>query len=158
MRTIENIIQSIVDSMGIGYLHETVYGANIELDKILRDNQRNIPNKVTLPAAVNIMATSGRYDIADGAYHDTIREAQNIRILFVDKMRFDDKLDPDDVATVDALKRYAVTFIKGARACALFTYTPTYQWQVRLNAFDANMAVLELTTTLKQKEGVCVDE
>lgn len=156
-QTIEEIIHGIVDSMQIGYVHETVYGANMELDKIVRDAQRK-PFESRLPCAINIMATSGRFDVADGAFHDLIREAQNIRILFVDKMKFDDKLDADDIATVDALKRLAQTFIKGARACARFTYVTSYNWQVRLNAFDANMAVLELTGTLRQEEGVCVDE
>lgn len=155
-QTIEEIIHSIVDSMQIGYVHETVYGANMELDKIVRDAQRK-PEESRLPCAINILATSGRFDVADGAYHDLIREAQNVRILFVDKMKFDDKLDADDIATVDALKRLAKTFITGARACARFAYVTSYNWQVRLNAFDANMAVLELTGTLRQEEGVCVD-
>ena len=115
-QTIEEIIHGIVDSMQIGYVHETVYGA----------------------------------------YHDLIREAQNTRILFVEKMKLDDKLDRTDVEIVESLKRLAKTFIKGARASALFSYVSSYNWQVRLNAFDANMAVLELTSTLRQEEGECV--
>ena len=154
-QTIEEIIHGIINSMMIGYVHETVYGANIELDKIVRDAQRK-PEESRLPCAINIMATSGRFDVADGAYHEIIREAQNIRILFVDKMKFDDKLDADDIATVDALKRLSQVFIKGARACARFSYVTSYNWQVRLNAFDANLAVLQLTATLRQEEGVCV--
>lgn len=156
-QTIEEIIHGIVDSMQIGYVHETVYGANMELDKIVRDAQRK-PDESKLPATINILATSGRFDVSDGAFHNLIREAQNIRILFVVKMKFDDKLDADDIATVDALKRLAKTFIKKAVASALFSYVSSYNWQVRLNAFDANMAVLELTGTLRQEEGVCVDE
>jgi hypothetical protein len=154
-QTIEEIIHGIVDSMQIGYVHETVYGANMELDKIVRDAQRK-PEESKLPAAINILATSGRFDVADGAYHDLIREAQNIRILFVDKMKFDDKLDADDTATIEALKTHAKHFIKGVRACSRFSYVTSYNWQVRLNAFDANLAVLELTATLRQEEGVCV--
>ena len=127
----------------------------MELDKIVRDAQRK-PDESKLPAAINILATSGRFDVADGAYHDLIREAQNTRILFVEKMTLDDKLDRTDVEIVESLKRLAKTFIKGARASALFSYVSSYNWQVRLNAFDANMAVLELTSTLRQEEGECV--
>lgn len=156
-QTIEEIIHGIVDAMQIGYVHETMYGANMELDKIVRDAQRK-PDESKLPAAINILATSGRFDVADGAYHDLIREAQNIRILFVEKMKMDDKLDRTDVEIVDSLKTLAKTFIKKARATALFSYVGSYNWQVRLNAFDANLAVLELTASLRQEEGVCVDE
>ena len=156
--TIEENIKGIVESMGLGYVHETVYGANMELDKIVRDSQRKPTQGIHLPAAVNILATSGRFDVADGQYRDLIREAQNIRILFVDKMKFDDRYDTDDQATVNALKRLAKQFIKGVRSSELFSYVSSYQWQVRLNAFDANLAVLELTGTLRQMEGECVDE
>lgn len=156
-QTIEEIIKTIISSMQIGYVHETVYGANMELDKIVRDAQRK-PEESRLPCAINILATSGRFDVADGAYHDLIREAQNVRILFVDKMKFDDKLDADDIATVDALKGIARAFIKKVRNSGLFAYVSSYNWQVRLNAFDANLAVLELTATLRQQEGVCVDD
>ena len=155
---IENIIQGIVGTMGIGYLYETVYGANIELDKIVRDKQRNIANEVDLPAAVNILATSGSFDFNDGKYHNTIRETQNIRILFLDQMKHDDKLDQDDVTLIETLKGYARDFIKRMAASGKFFNIERYNWQIRLNAFDANVGVFELMATVKEYEGTCVDE
>lgn len=155
---IENIIQGIVGTMGIGYLYETVYGANIELDKIVRDKQRNIANEVDLPAAVNILATSGSFDFNDGQYHNEIREMQNIRILFLDQMKHDDKLDQDDVTLIERLKEYARDFIKRMAKSGKFFNIERYNWQIRLNAFDANVGVFELTATVKEFVGTCVDE
>ena len=155
---IENIIQGIVGTMGLGYLYETVYGANIELDKIVRDKQRNIANEVDLPAAVNILAPSGGCDFNDGKYHNEIREIQNIRILFLDQMKHDDKLDRDDVALIETLKGYAREFIKKIAASGKFFNIEKYNWQIRLNAFDANVGVFELTATVKEYVGTCVDE
>lgn len=155
---IENIIKGIIESMGLGYLYETVYGANIELDKIVRDKQRNISNEVNLPAAVNILATSGSFDFNDGKYHNEIRELQNIRILFLDQMKHDDKLDNDDVTLIENLKAYARGFIKRMSASGKFFNIDRYNWQIRLNAFDANVGVFELTATVKEYKGTCIDE
>ncbi len=155
---IENAIEEIVRSIGLGYLYETVYGANIELDKIVRDNQRDIPNEVGLPAAVNILATSGQFDFTNGNYHNMLREVQNIRVLFIDKMKLDDKLDADDVALIETLKGYAREFIKGIEGSGRFMTIDSFNWQIRLNAFDANVGVLELTAKVKEYSGTCVDE
>lgn len=155
---IEQKIKSIIVAMGLGYIYETVYGANIELDKIVRDKQRNITNDVELPAAVNILATSGSFDFTDGQYHNMIREAQNIRVLFLDKMTLDDKLDENDIALIERLKENARQFIKDIAASGGFLPIERYNWQIRLNAFDANVGVLELTATVKEIEGTCVDE
>lgn len=155
MTTIADEIKAIVAQMGLAYIHETIYGANYELDKVLKNTQRRIEGK-QFPACINILATNGRFDIEDGQYHELMREVQNVRILFVDQMKFDDKVDDADLEMVERLKGYARTFIAKMQKSGKFLNVPSWNWQLRLNAFDANVGVIEITAIVKQYEGDCM--
>lgn len=155
MTTIADEIKSIVAQMGLTYIHETIYGANIELDKVLKNTQRKLEGG-KFPACINVLATQGRFDLSDGQYHDLLREVQNIRVLFVDQMKFDDKVDDADLEMVERLKGYARTFIRKMQGGGKFLNVTNWNWQLRLNAFDANVGVIEITAIVSQYEGDCM--
>lgn len=139
--TVQQKIEQIVNTIGIGYLFAGWDEANIKMDA------------VTFPVCLDILPVSGTLQTKAGLF----RDAPNCLLLFCDKSNIDYDA-PSDQVIVERMKTYAMMFIEAVNNSGMFesvsTSTP---YQVMYNRFDVTTTGVAISLTLQETAGICAE-
>lgn len=155
--TIEQKVREIAEGMGLSYLCESWYRANVAFDRFRRQGEtREIthPDGLTLPACLYVQPVSGYLDFTPQGF---VRDAPTCLISFADAMPFDYRgAEAQEIA--ERMKALAVRFIAKVNESGFFQpISGRVDYRVSFDKMDANLCIVTLSLTLQEEIGQCVD-
>lgn len=146
--SIEQTIKQTATAMGLPYFLGSYPFLNKTLDFLLHEQP-------VFPLCLNIQSTTGTLFMADGAYHQSTREAQDVTVAFADRIPFD--YEPEQVqAQVETLKAKGADMLARLNRSGQFLPVESAAVSIGFDEFDANMVLVLFTFTLTERAGGCV--
>lgn len=145
----QTIKQAVTDALKIPYIFGTYPTLNVQLDRLRIEGD--------FPVCLNIQPTSGRVDVTDGVYNQSLRETSDVTVGFVDAIPLD--FEPADIQTqVETLKGLGMKLIAKLNGLGSFNHIDSATMSIGFDQFDANLVMVLFNFSLQQKNGTCIDE
>lgn len=141
-QTIERKVASIASQFnGWSYIYEGYNSANEEIAR------------KSLPCIINVLPESGNFVLTK---NQQVEEA-NCVIAFCDWMQFDFNGKENDEQVVEKLKRCAQAFIFALNESGLFyPIGDEIPYDVMFDKLDDNVAIVAISLTLREREGIAI--
>lgn len=155
--TIEQKVREIAEAMGLSYLCESWYRANVAFDAFRRKTdtgEMEHPEGKTLPACLYVQPVSGYFNFTPQGF---VRDAPSCLISFADAMPLDYRGD-EAQEIAERMKNLAVRFIAAANESGFFQpISERIDYRVSFDRMDANLCIVTISLTLQEGVGQCVD-
>lgn len=148
--SIEQTIKQTAESLGLPYFLGSYPFLNKTLDFLLH-------HQPEYPLCLNIQSITGRMDLQDGAYYQSIRETQSVTVAFADRIPFD--YEPAAVQQqVEDLKTLGARFLTALNRTGRIAPVTGATISIGFDEFDANLVLVLFTFDATDAQGGCIGQ
>ncbi len=147
MTITEKVKEVLTENGNLPYVFGSMMQVNKMMDRLHRAK--------SFPIAIALQPVDGTLSVAD-VYGARGRDTAHIMVGYADSIKLD--YEPERVqGQVDALKERCLRCLHTLATCGQFDYVSEAAYSVMFDALDANMVIVLMDFSIREAEGICLD-